>query len=235
MQVIIKKTIEEIANEVSEKFATLIEKKPKAVLGLATGSTPIPTYQKLVEKIKKRGLRVDGLTTFNLDEYVNLKFPKESYRHFMEEHLFHPLGIKREQTHFPPEVNPEGYDELIQKHGGIDLQILGIGSNGHIAFNEANTPFDAKTHIVDLAPSTRSDNSRFFPSLDDVPTQAVTMGLATIMEAKEIILIATGANKMKAVKAMLSGVATPSCPASILNHHPNVTVYLDEGAAGLLY
>ncbi|MGI6714165.1 MAG: glucosamine-6-phosphate deaminase [Bacilli bacterium] len=235
MQVIIKKTIEEIADEVSEKFATLIERNPQAVLGLATGSTPIPTYQKLVEKIKSRGLSVQGLTTFNLDEYVDLKFPENSYRFFMEEHLFRPLGISPAQVHFPPEVNPEKYDQLIQAKGGIDLQILGIGSEGHIAFNEAHTPFDCRTHIVALAESTRRDNARFFPSIDDVPTHAVSMGLKTIMETKEIVLIATGAAKMKAVKAMLSGVATPACPASILNEHDNVTVYLDEEAAGSLY
>jgi len=235
MQVIIKRTTAEIADLVSDKFVSLLEKKPKAILGLATGSTPLPTYQALINKIKGRNISLTDIKTFNLDEYVGLEKEKYSYRTFMEENLFVPLAIENSQVHFPSEALLSAYDDEIIAEGGIDLQILGIGSDGHIAFNEPGTPFDSKTHLVELENSTRVDNARFFDSPEEVPTHAVTMGLATIMQAKEIVLIATGANKQEAVRQMLSGVNSLNCPASILNQHPRVTIYLDEEAAGKLY
>lgn len=235
MQVIIKRTTAEIADLVSEKFVSLLEKKPKAVLGLATGSTPIATYEALINKIKAKNLPLEDVKTFNLDEYVGLEKEKYSYRTFMEENLFSPLGISSSQVHFPSKKTLSAYDEQIAAYGGIDLQILGIGSNGHIAFNEPGTPFESKTHVVKLEESTRDDNARFFDTPEEVPTHAVTMGLATILQAKEIVLIATGTNKQEAVRQMLSGVNSLNCPASILNQHPHVTVYLDEEAAGKLY
>ena len=152
----------------------------------------------------------------------------------MYDNLFKYTDIDLDNTHFPNEKLLDKYDEEIKAAGGVDLQILGIGANGHIAFNEPNTPFDSKTHIVDLTRKTIEDNARFFDSIDDVPTQAITMGLHTIMQAKEIILIATGKNKAEAINALINEKPSTSCPASILQTHPNVTVYIDDDAASLL-
>lgn len=225
---------EEVAVDVACRILYLVETKPNCVLGLATGSTPIDTYRTIVEASKERHISFKDVKTFNLDEYVNNNDYSQSYRYFMDSHLFDFIDIKKENTNFPPEENPSSYDEKIREAGGIDFQILGIGSDGHIAFNEPGTPFDSKTHIADLKEETIRDNSRFFASIDDVPTQAVTMGLATIMEAKEIVLLAFGKNKAKAIRAMFEKEDI-NCPASILNSHPNVTLYCDEDAlSGIL-
>ena len=151
----------------------------------------------------------------------------------MDDNLFNHLDINKENTNFPSESNYEEYDALIAKAGGVDLQILGIGANGHIGFNEPNTPFDSLTHITGLTQKTIEDNARFFSSIDEVPTSAITMGLTTIMNSKEVVLIALGANKADAIKALVDNVG-PSCPASILNNHPNVTIYCDAAAASKL-
>ncbi len=226
-------TKEEVAKDVANRILSLVKKKPNCVLGLATGSTPIESYNEIIKESKERGLSFEDVVTFNLDEYVNNNDFSQSYRYFMDSHLFDFIDIRKENTNFPPENNPSSYDEKIRNAGGIDFQILGIGSDGHIAFNEPGTSFESKTHIADLKEETIKDNSRFFLSIDDVPTQAVTMGLATIMEAKEIVLLAFGKNKAKAVAAMFRKPDI-SCPASILNQHDNVTVYCDEEAIGLL-
>ena len=226
-------TKEEVAKDVANRILSLVEKKTNCVLGLATGSTPIESYNEIIKGSKERGISFQGVTTFNLDEYVNNNDFSQSYRYFMDSHLFDFIDIKKENTNFPPENDPSSYDEKIRKAGGIDFQILGIGSDGHIAFNEPGTPFDSKTHIADLKEETIKDNSRFFASIDDVPTQAVTMGLSTIMEAREIVLLAFGKNKAKAVKAMFENPDI-SCPASILNRHDNVTVFCDKEAMELL-
>lgn len=235
MQVIIKQSHADIADLVSEKFLRLIRNKPTAVLGLATGSTPIASYQALIRKLKSAALSVSQVTTFNLDEYVGLHDLSQSYQTFMDENLFKFLDFNPKKHHFPSEQNLGHYDQMIVEHGGIDLQILGIGPDGHIAFNEPGTPFDSKTHLADLEESTRVANARFFSSLEEVPTKAVSMGLATIMAAREIVLIATGSNKADAVRSMLAGVANLDCPASVLNSHSQVTIYLDEEAAARLY
>lgn len=229
MKIIID-TKENIANMVSDKFINLVKNNPNAVLGLATGSTPIDTYKLIIQKAKKDNVSFKEVKTFNLDEYVNYPFYEASYRFFMDDNLFNHLDVNKDNTHFPSEDNYHQYDEEIKKAGGVDLQILGIGANGHIGFNEPNTPFDSLTHITSLDSKTIQDNARFFSSIDEVPTSAITMGLTTIMNSKEVVLIALGANKADAIKALKDNVG-PSCPASILNGHPNVTIYCDKDAA----
>ena len=226
-------TKENIANLVSDKFVDLVKENPHAVLGLATGSTPIDTYKLIIKKAKEQNVSFKNVKTFNLDEYVNYPFYESSYRFFMDDNLFNHLDINKENTNFPSEDNYQDYDNQIAKAGGVDLQILGIGANGHIGFNEPNTPFDSLTHITGLDKKTIQDNARFFSSIDEVPTSAITMGLQTIMNSKEVVLIALGKNKQDAIKALIDNVGS-SCPASILNSHPNVTIYCDEDAASLI-
>lgn len=231
MNIIVCKTKEDIAELVSNKVLELVKNKPNCILGLATGSTPIETYKEIIAKGKN--IDFSKVKTFNLDEYCNNKDITQSYRYFMDHNLFYGINIKKENTHFPNENNPSQYDKDIISNGGIDLQILGIGANGHIGFNEPNTPFDSITHITKLTDKTISDNSRFFKTIDDVPTSAVSMGINTIMQSKEIILIATGKNKAEAIKKALTE-PNINCPASVLNNHNNVTFYLDEDAASLI-
>lgn len=231
MKVIICKSKEEIASLVSDKVINLVKEKPNCILGLATGSTPIETYKQIISKGKK--IDFSKIKTFNLDEYCNNNDFTQSYRYFMDTNLFDNINIKKENTHFPDENNPSQYDIDIEQSGGIDLQILGIGANGHIGFNEPNTDFDSITHITKLTEKTINDNARFFKTIDDVPTSAVSMGIKAIMSSKEIVLIATGKNKAEAIRKALKEIDI-SCPASILNKHNNVTFYLDEDAASLL-
>lgn len=220
---------EKIADAISEVFLKTVTEKPDCVLGLATGSSPVMTYQKIIEKAKERKVSFKKVHTFNLDEYLNNHDETQSYRYFMDHNLFYGIDIEKDNTNFPTEENYEHYDEMIGQAGGIDLQILGIGADGHIAFNEPNTPFDSKTHIAKLEEQTIKDNSRFFASEKDVPTHALTMGLSTIMKSKKIVLIATGKNKKEAVRKMFLKEDI-SCPASILLSHPDVTIYADEEA-----
>ena len=193
-------------------------------------------YNKLIEAYNNGEVSFKDVKSFNLDEYVGLSEEHEqSYRYFMNHNLFDHIDINKENTHVPSgnvenEENLEQYDALIEEAGGIDLQILGIGSDGHIAFNEPGTSFNSLTHIAELAPSTISDNSRFFESIEEVPTKAVTMGLASIMKAKKIVLIATGESKADAVKGLLMGLITEKVPCSILRKHPDVTIYVDRDA-----
>ena len=232
MKIIID-TKENIASLASDQFINLLKRKPNAVLGLATGSTPIDTYKQIIKKAKEQNISFKDVKTFNLDEYVNYPFYEASYRFFMDDNLFNHVDINKENTHFPSNENYLDYDNQIKACGGVDLQILGIGANGHIGFNEPNTPFDSLTHVTDLQRKTIEDNARFFSSIDEVPTKAITMGLTTIMNSKEIILIALGENKADAIKALVDNVGV-SCPASILNGHDNVTIYCDKAAASKL-
>ena len=228
---------EEIDKIVANKIAKLIKNKPNAVLGLATGSTPLGVYKNLINLNKKGKVSFKNVTTFNLDEYVGIdETHNQSYKYFMNKNLFDEIDINKNNTHFPDNktITPEVYDEKIKTAGGIDFQVLGIGSNGHIAFNEPNTPFDSLTHIVELTESTIKDNSRFFNSIDEVPTKAVSMGLKSIMGASEIVLIATGANKAKAISELFTKNPDESLPASILKNHPNVTIYCDEDAGSII-
>ena len=215
--------------------------KPGKVLGLATGSTPLGLYSRMVKDHEENKTSYAEIKTFNLDEYVGLPVTHpESYYAFMYRNLFSALDINEENVHIPSgmaedlEKECQEYENLISK-AHVDIQLLGIGSDGHIGFNEPGTPFDSITHVTDLAESTIKDNCRFFENdISKVPTQAVTQGIGTIMKAKNILLIATGENKAQAVKDMLQGEVSEECPASILQKHDNVTIILDEAAASLL-
>ena len=216
-------------------------RKPDAVLGLATGSTPIPTYQKMAELYQIGAVDFSQVTTYNLDEYVGLDHAHpQSYYYFMMDNLFRHINVPEDHIHVlsgtaaDPEAECAAYEKAIEAAGGIDLQILGIGRNGHIAFNEPADIFPAVTHVVDLTPSTIEANTRFFSSADEVPRQAVSMGIGSIMKARSIVLIATGADKAEAVKALVQGPVDPHCPASILQLHPDTTIMLDAAAASLL-
>ena len=223
-------------------FATKIIENPRCVLGMATGSTPLPTYEALIKLYEGGILDFSAVQSFNLDEYVGIsRSHEQSYYYFMFENLFSKVNIDPENVQVPYPASDVlkydclAYDVAIEAAGGIDLQILGIGHNGHIAFNEPSTVFPFGTHIVDLTESTIEANKRFFDSIEDVPKRAMTMGIGSIMKAREIILIATGEGKAEAVKAMIQGEIDPQCPASILQLHPKVTVFLDNEAASRLY
>lgn len=230
---------EEASDQAFEVMKEFI--KPGKVLGLATGSTPLGLYARMVKDHEENGTSYADICSYNLDEYVGLPIEHpESYYAFMHRNLFDKIDIKEENAHVPSglgedlEGQAKKYDEMIDAQP-VDIQLLGIGSDGHIAFNEPGTPFDSGTHVTDLAESTIRDNCRFFDNdMSKVPTQAVTQGIGTIMKAKNILLIATGANKAQAVKDMIDGPVDENCPASILQKHPSVIVIVDEAAASLL-
>lgn len=232
-------TKEEINKLVSDEIIELVKNKPNCILGLATGSTPLGVYSLLVEAYRKDEVSFKDVKSFNLDEYVGLEpTHNQSYRYFMNTNLFNNIDIDINNTHIPSLNEDENYyklyDEKIEKAGGIDLQLLGIGSNGHIAFNEPNTLFNSKTHIVSLNESTIRDNSRFFNDINEVPKEAITMGLESIMQAKRIVLIAFGKNKAEAINTMFIKDSSEALPASILQNHKNVTIYCDEEASSIL-
>jgi len=237
MRVIID-TEENAAKLAAQQYVDLLTAKPDAVLGFATGSTPLGLYGELARLNREGKISFKDVTTFNLDEYAGLDGTHDqSYRYFMNKNLFEHIDVDIARTHVPSGTNVEAaadYDMAIKDAGGIDLQILGIGVDGHIAFNEPGTPFGSITHVVDLTENTREVNARFFRSIDEVPTQAVTMGIKSIMNARAIILMAFGKNKAEAVRDMIVGDVDEQCAASILQLHPFVTVYLDEEAASLL-
>jgi len=213
-----------------------INSNPQGVFGFATGSTPIGLYKLLVKSYHDGEISFDKLTTVNLDEYIGLPHNhKQSYYAFMQDHLFGHVNVRSESIHFP-NANSDSinFDKLIQKCGGIDLQILGLGSNGHIGFNEPGSSFDSGTRIVTLASSTIRDNARFFDQIEDVPTTAVTMGIKTIMNARKILLLACGNEKADAVKRCLAETPSEEVPGSCLQSHPNLTVILDEAAKSKL-
>lgn len=220
--------------DLSRKAANIISAQvilnERSVLGLATGSTPEGTYRQLIDWYQKGDLDFSKVTTFNLDEYVGLdRNDKQSYHYFMEEKLFSHINIHPENTHIPngkaPDMAAEcsRYEDMIAAAGGIDLQLLGIGHNGHIGFNEPREAFDKTTHLIDLGQSTIQANARFFDNISEVPTRAITMGIKTIMQAKKILLIANGEDKREIIEKSLYGPVTPSVPASILQLHPDLT------------
>lgn len=232
---------QQIGRAAATLFAAQVLRNPQSVLGFATGSTPLPTYQVLVEMAGEGLLDFSQITTFNLDEYVGLpKTHDQSYHYFMHDNLFDKINLNPERIHIlsgtAPDVEAEcaAYEDAITAAGGIDLQILGIGENGHIAFNEPDGDFSDKTHRVKLTESTIEANKRFFDSAADVPREALTMGIGTIMRARGIVLIATGEKKIDAVYGLAKGPITPQCPASILQLHPEVTVLIDRAAAARL-
>lgn len=225
---------QEINNLVSNEIIRLVKSNPQAVLGLATGGTPLGIYEELIKDHQENKTDYSNIITFNLDEYYDLDpSHPESYHSYMDKNLFSGININLENTHFPDMNNPESYTNLIEQHK-IDFQILGVGSNGHIGFNEPGTSFESITHYVTLAESTRKDNARFFNSLDEVPAKAVTMGLKDIIRSKRIVLIAFGANKAQAIKQLVDGTESETWPVTILQRHPYVTLYLDKEAASLL-
>lgn len=227
--------------DMSRKAANIISAqmimKPNCVLGLATGSTPIGTYDQLVEWYNKGDLDFSEVTTVNLDEYKGLpRTNDQSYYYFMHQHLFDRVNIDPERTNVPNGMEPDAekecgrYEELIRSLGGVDLQLLGLGHNGHIGFNEPGEAFEKETHCVDLTESTIEANKRFFASADDVPKQAYTMGIKTIMQAKKILIVVNGENKADIVERAFFGPVTPEVPASILQLHNDVTLVGNEAA-----
>lgn len=231
---------QKIAESAAQGYVNFIQNKPNAVLGLATGSTPEELYAELIKLNQEGKVSFRDVKTFNLDEYCGLPVDHpQSYRYFMQDKLFDHIDIDPQNTYVPDGFRTSdedllAYDRAIAEAGGIDLQLLGIGVNGHIAFNEPGTPFDSLTHVVELTEKTRQVNSRFFNSINEVPTHAICMGMRTIMNTQNIILIALGENKAEAVRDTVYGEVTPMCPSSVLQLHPNVTVFVDEEAASLL-
>lgn len=240
MKVIIAKDYEEMSKKAFEVMREVVKGNPRAVLGLATGSTPVGLYKNMIEDHKQNGTSYREIRTVNLDEYAGLDYSSDqSYVYFMRSNLFDYINIDLKNTNIENgkaadrQAECDRYNRLLE---GMqqDIQVLGIGSNGHIAFNEPGTPFGSVTHIVDLAESTIKDNSRMFKSIDEVPRQAFTMGLKNIMNAKKILILANGANKAKAVYGLVKGEVTEAVPASVLQLHPDCTLVCDEAAAALL-
>ena len=241
MNVIIAKDYDEMSKKAAAVLLDVVKNTENPVLGLATGSSPIGTYQEMVKDHQENGTDYSKVVSYNLDEYVGLPIThKESYYAFMHQHLFNHVNIKEENVHVP-NGNPENaeeycasYDESIKAAGGIDIQVLGIGRNGHIGFNEPADEFTAGTYKVQLTESTIEANKIYFESENDVPREAITMGVQSIINAKEIILIAEGNAKAQAIHDMIKGEISPACPASILQKHNNVHIFIDNAAAALL-
>jgi len=238
MQVIIVRGKEEMGRRAAALIAEQMRRRPHFVLGLATGSSPLPMYQEWIRMNKAGELDFSTTITFNLDEYVGLPPTHEqSYRHFMNANLFDHVNIAKAATHVPdgmaadPEAFCEAYEAMIDDVGGIDYQVLGIGSNGHIAFNEPGSSLASRTRVVNLTQRTIKDNSRFFARVEDVPTRAISMGIGTILEAERIVMLTYGANKADAVAKALEGPVTATVPGSALQLHPKVTWVIVEDAA----
>jgi len=241
MLVIVKGTYEELSREAGRIVADRLRRKPTLVLGLATGSSPLGLYRELIRLHREEGLDFSKVTTFNLDEYVGLPPDHgQSYHYFMLENLFKHINVDRRYVHIPQgmagdiDVFCEWYEKQITECGGIDLQILGIGPNGHIAFNEPGSSLGSRTRVKTLMGTTRQANARFFSNPDEVPKYAITMGVGTIMDARELILVANGTGKADAIRAAVEGPITAMCPASIIQMHRKAFVVLDQGAASKL-
>ena len=237
MQIYKAKDYQDMSRKAANIISAQVILKPDCVLGLATGSSPVGTYQQLIEWYKKGDLDFSRVTSINLDEYRGLPGDNDqSYLYFMNHNLFDHVNIRKECTYVPDGLEPDpqkacaAYEEIIRKSGGVDLQLLGLGHNGHIGFNEPADSFPKETHCVDLTESTIEANKRFFASIDDVPRQAYTMGIGTIMSAKKILIIVSGADKAEILNKVINGPITPQVPASILQLHPDVTVVADEAA-----
>ena len=240
MKIIFAKDYEELSKKAAEEMLAVIRSTPDAVLGLATGTTPLGLYARLIEDHKANGTNYDRIRTVNLDEYKGLPASHEqSYAYFMRHNLFEGLGIAPEQTNIENGMAKDEAEECARYDALLDamprdIQLLGLGSNGHIAFNEPQTPFGSGTHVVSLAESTIKDNARLFASQDEVPRKAFTMGIRHIMQAKRILILASGANKAEAVFRMTRGQVTEEVPASVLQLHPDCTLIVDEAAAARL-
>jgi glucosamine-6-phosphate deaminase len=242
MEVIVLKSTEEVAATAAQLLGVLLRSKPGAVLGLATGSTPLALYRALVADFLEGKISFKKITSFNLDEYLGVDSNNpQSYRSYMDRELFDQVDINKTRTFLPacadhenPRVVGALYEKQIQAAGGIDLQVLGIGANGHIGFNEPSSSLKSRTRVKTLTRQTLKDNSRLFAETEFQPKLAMTMGIATIMDARKILLLATGSNKSAAMAKMIEGPVTAMCPASMLQMHEHTTVLLDEQAAGEL-
>ncbi len=239
MKVIVTENYDEMSKKAAELINELVKNNPNAILGLATGSSPIGMYKYMAEACKN-GLSYKNVSSVNLDEYVGLTADHDqSYAYFMRTNLFDNIDIDQKNTNLPcgsaadKQAECDRYNALLETMKQ-DVQVLGLGSNGHIGFNEPGTPFESVTHLVDLTESTIKDNSRLFNSIDEVPRQALSMGIKNIMQAKSILMVVSGKNKAEAVRGMVKGEVTPNLPASVLQLHPFVTVICDKDAASLL-
>lgn len=241
MRIIRAKDYDAMSRAAANLISAQIILKPDCVLGLATGSSPVGAYQNLIRQYEDGYLDFSQVRTVNLDEYVGLApSHDQSYAFFMRDNLFDHVNINLENTNIPDGTNPDGdvecarYDRVIRELGGIDLQLLGLGVNGHIGFNEPAIHFSLGTQQIELTDSTRQANKRFFSSLDEVPTHARTMGIRDILQARRVVMVASGPNKAQAVKAAFFGPITPQMPASILQYHPDFTLVADEEALSLI-
>lgn len=241
MEVVILNGSKQIGTLAADAMGELLGRKPDAVLGLATGSSPLPTYDELVARHERDGLDFSRASAFTLDEYVGLPAGHpESYREVIRREFTDRVNIAPENVHGPDGTATDilaacrAYEEAIAAAGGIDLQLLGVGTDGHIGFNEPGSSFASRTRIKSLIEQTRRDNARFFSSLAEVPHHVLTQGLGTIMDARHVILVATGAQKAQAVREFVEGPVSAICPASVLQFHPHTTVLLDEAAASAL-
>jgi len=241
MEVIIEKTFEAMSKAAAKLVADVVNTKPNAVLGLATGSTPLGLYQELARMHREDGLDFTQVRTFNLDEYVGLppKHP-QSYHYFMDENLFKHIEIPPENTYVPSGTTSnypafcEWFEQRIKEVGGIDLQVLGIGSAGHIGFNEPGSSLGSRTRLKTLAKPTIDDNARFFERPEDVPIHAITMGVGTILESRQCLMLATGEQKAQAIADALEGPVCSMCTGSAVQLHPCAKIFIDEAAAGKL-
>ena len=238
MDIYITKDYDEMSQKAAQLLSALVNEKQNPILGLATGGTPVGMYKELIRMNQAGEVDFSKTTTFNLDEYYPImKENDQSYDYFMRDNLFNHINIDLKNTHIPngsaedSEVECEAYDKKVRETGGVDMQVLGIGSNGHIAFNEPSDAFPTKTQKTGLTKSTIEDNARFFDNIEDVPTEAITMGIGTIMNSKSIMLLASGKSKAQVIKETVLGKVTPQVPASILQFHTCVTMVLDEAAA----
>ncbi|WP_082232405.1 glucosamine-6-phosphate deaminase [Halobacillus massiliensis] len=241
MKLIETASYEEMSQKAAGVIYEQVKSKPNTVLGLATGGTPLGTYRELIHLHLQKKESFQKFYTVNLDEYVGLADDHpQSYHTYMDEHLFQHLDIPASHTHLPRGLAEDldgeckRYDQVIKQLGGIDLQLLGIGQNGHIGFNEPGTSFNSRTHVVELTESTRKANARYFSNKDDVPTHAITMGIQSIMESSEILLIASGKKKAEAILRLVEDEITEDFPASVLKRHPNLTLIADYEAMSLL-
>lgn len=237
MKIVQVKDYKEMSQKAAEVIIQKVKQENRINLGLATGGTPKGLYEAMIEDHRKNGTSYQNVTTFNLDEYIGLKEQDpNSYHYYMAESLFNHIDIPKFQTYLPNGLEDdynhecERYDRLIKTLGGIDLQVLGIGQNGHIGFNEPGTSFQSSTHIVTLEESTRKANARYFNTLDDVPTHAITMGISSIMNSKEILLLVSGEEKADAMQKLLHGEVSEDFPASVLKRHSHVTIIADQKA-----
>ena len=241
MQIIVATDYEDMSRKAADVIASQVKNKPDSILGLATGSTPIGLYAELVKDCKEGMVSFAEVESFNLDEYRGLEGTHDqSYRYFMNTNLFDHVDIDKSRTHVPDGSNPDAdaacaeYEKAIAASGGVDLQLLGLGHNGHVGFNEPADHFPVDTHVVDLTESTINANSRLFVSIDDVPRQAYTMGIGTIMKANAILVVANGTDKAQIVADAFTGPVVPQVPASILQLHPRVTVIVDAEAGSII-